>query len=125
MDAERAMGHQVIDVSADHCGWDVTSLPPATDGELPRVRHIEVKGRAKGADTITVTRNEILYGFNQGDKFLLAIVLVGPDGAAEGPYYVADPFDREPGWAETSINFDLNRLLSRAGQPQQKNLRLN
>ena len=42
-------------------------------------RHIEVKGRAKDASTITVTRNEILYGLNQSDKFLLAVVLVDGD----------------------------------------------
>jgi len=29
MDTERALGHDVIDVSADKCGWDVTSLPKA------------------------------------------------------------------------------------------------
>ena len=42
-------------------------------------KHIEVKGRVKGADTITVSRNEILYAFNQGEKFVLAIVFVNPD----------------------------------------------
>jgi len=30
------------------------------------------QSRVKGADTITVTRNEILYAFNQDDKFVLA-----------------------------------------------------
>ena len=62
-----------------NCGWDITSIPPARDGKLPPSRHIEVKGRAKGADTITVTRNEILYALNQADKFVLAIVLVDGD----------------------------------------------
>jgi hypothetical protein len=28
----------------------------------------------KGAATITITRNEMLCAFNQGDKFVLAIV---------------------------------------------------
>jgi hypothetical protein len=79
MDAERALGHEVIDVSAQKCGWDVTSLPKAIDGKLPPSRHIEVKGRAKGQSTITVTRNEILYGLNQQDKFILAIVIVDGD----------------------------------------------
>ncbi len=116
--AEQAMGHQTIDVSADKCGWDVTGIPPVRDGHLPQVRHIEVKGRAKGATTITVTKNEMCYGFNQGDKFVLAIVLVAPDGTADGPYYLSRPFDREPGWAETSINFDLNQILARAVKHQ-------
>ncbi len=113
MDAERALGHEVIDVSAQKCGWDVTSLPKAVDGKLPASRHIEVKGRAKGQSTITVTRNEILYGLNQQDKFILAIVLV--DGEQhEGPFYVTKPFTQEPDWAVTSINLDLDALLAQA-----------
>ena len=113
MDAERALGNEVIDVSAQKCGWDVTSLPKAVDGRLPPSRHIEVKGRAKGSSTITVTRNEILYGLNQQDKFILAIVLV--DGEQhEGPFYVTKPFTQEPDWAVTSINLDLDQLLAKA-----------
>ncbi|WP_312263158.1 helicase-related protein [Candidatus Igneacidithiobacillus taiwanensis] len=113
MDAERALGHEVIDVSAQKCGWDITSLPPARDGRLPESRHIEVKGRAKGQTIITVTRNEILYGLNQRDKFLLAIVLVDGD-QHEGPFYVREPFSQEPDWAVSSINLDLDALLARA-----------
>jgi hypothetical protein len=75
--AEQALGHQVLDVSAQKCGWDITSQPPAIPGcPLPEPRHIEVKGRIQGSDTITVTSNEIMYGLNQREKFLLAIVLV-------------------------------------------------
>ena len=113
MAAERAFGHEVIDVSAQKCGWDVTSLPRAIDGKLPPSRHIEVKGRAKGNSTVTVTRNEILYGLNQQDKFILAIVLVDGD-LHEGPFYVTKPFTQEPDWAVTSINLDLASLLSKA-----------
>ena len=118
MDAERALGHEVIDVSAQKCGWDVTSLPRAIDGKLPESRHIEVKGRAKGQSTITVTRNEILYGLNQSDKIILAIVLVDGD-KTEGPYYVFRPFSQEPDWAVTSINLDLNELMARATKPKE------
>ena len=80
-------------------------------------RHIEVKGRAKGQTTITVTRNEILYGLNQTDKFILAVVMV--DGEQhEGPFYVRQPFTQEPDWAVTSINLDLDQLLARAASPK-------
>lgn len=113
MNAERALGHDVFDVSAQKCGWDVTSLPKAVDGRLPPSRHIEVKGRAKGSSTVTVTRNEILYGLNQQDKFILAIVLVDGD-QCEGPFYVTKPFTQEPDWAVTSINLDLDQLLAKA-----------
>ena len=113
MEAERALGHDVIDVSAQKCGWDVTSQPKPVDGRLTTSRHIEVKGRAKGQSTITVTRNEILYGLNQQDKFILAIVMV--DGEQhEGPFYVTKPFTQEPDWAVTSINLDLDQLLAKA-----------
>ena len=117
MDAERALGHEVIDVSAQKCGWDVTSIPRAIDGRIPPSRHIEVKGRVKGATTITVTRNEILYGLNQADKFILGIVLIDGD-AYEGPYYVRRPFAQEPDWAVTSINLDLDQLLHRSTQEE-------
>jgi len=116
MNFERALGHEVVDVSAQKCGWDITSLPKAIDGKLPPSRHIEVKGRAKGSSTVTVTRNEVLYGLNQQDKFMLAIVLVDGD-QHEGPFYVTQPFTQEPDWAVTSINLDLSQLLARAEQP--------
>ena len=116
MEAERALGHDVIDVSAQKCGWDVTSQPKPVDGRLTTSRHIEVKGRAKGQSTITVTRNEILYGLNQADKFILAIVLVDGD-RHEGPFYVRQPFTQEPDWAETSKNLDLGQLLAKAIGP--------
>ncbi|WP_019627823.1 helicase-related protein [Thioalkalivibrio sp. AKL10] len=112
--AEQAMGHKVFDVSADKCGWDVTARPPAKpDGSLPPDRHIEVKGRAKGQTTITVTRNEIMYALNQADKFLLAIVLVDGDDY-EGPYYVQNPFTVEPDFGVPSVNYDLSHLLGKA-----------
>lgn len=113
MDAERALGHEVIDVSAQKCGWDITSLPRAVEGRIPPSRHIEVKGRAKGQSTVTVTRNEILYGLNQSDKFILAVVMVDGE-SAEGPFYVTKPFSQEPDWAVSSINLDLDQLLARA-----------
>lgn len=111
---EEARGCRIVDVSADKCGWDLTSYPPSADGKSPEPRHIEVKGRVKGASTVTVTRNEILYAFNQGEKFVMAIVLVGEGDAVEGPHYLRNPFDREPGWGVASINYSLTELLIRA-----------
>src|SRR5271155_849961 len=111
---EESQGCHVVDVSKDKCGWDLTSHPAAIDHKQPEPRHIEVKGRVKGASTVTVTRNEMLYAFNQGDKFVLAIALVGEDDSIDGPHYVRTPFDREPGWGVASINFVLGDLLARA-----------
>ncbi len=114
MAAERAKGYEVFDVSAEKCGWDITSYPPAVNGRQPTPRHIEVKGRVVGADTITVTRNEILYAFNQADKFLLAIVFVRDNDTIDGPHYMANPFQREPDWGAASVNYSISDLLARA-----------
>jgi hypothetical protein len=113
--AEESRGCRVVDVSAQKCGWDLTSYPPADpDDRQPEPRHIEVKGRVKGATTVTVTRNEILYALNQADKFVLAIVLVGEGDAIDGPHYVTHPFKEEPGWGVSSVNYDLKSLIESA-----------
>ncbi|MEI7696403.1 MAG: DUF3883 domain-containing protein, partial [Chlorobium sp.] len=116
--AEEARGCQVVDVSAQKCGWDITSYPPAIDGKQPESRHIEVKGRVKGASTITVTRNEMLYALNQAEKFVLAIVQVDENEQIDGRYYLRNPFDGEQGWGVSSINYNIGDLLALAGGNQ-------
>jgi superfamily II DNA or RNA helicase len=113
MAVETGLGHTVKDVSAEKCGWDITSQPPKTSEKLAPARHIEVKGRAKGQTTITVSRNEIIYGLNQTEQFILAIVLVEGE-SYEGPYYLKNPFTQEPEFGVASINYALEDLLSRA-----------
>ena len=44
---------------------------------------------------------------------LLAIVLVNEDDTTEGPYYIRRPFDREPGWGVSSVNYSLSDLLEK------------
>ena len=120
METERNFGHVVTDVSAEKCGWDITAhVPQSVPGApLKNARHIEVKGRVKGAQTVTLSRNEICYAVNQKDKFILAIVLV--DGEkTEGPFYIRNPFDREPDFGEVSTNYDINFLLSKAVKPEE------
>lgn len=112
MDAERALGQTVTDVSALKCGWDVTSRGPLGD------RHIEVKGRFAEAETITVTANEVMEGINQGQKFLLAFVLVN-DGTIDGPHYVRAPFTNEPDAWVASVNLELKKLRASAKPPHQ------
>ena len=71
---------------------------------------IEVKGRAAGAETVTVTKNEILTALNKPEQFVLAIVEVEGDRAAE-PVYLSRPFRREPDFAVTSVNYSIKELL--------------
>jgi superfamily II DNA or RNA helicase/bifunctional DNA-binding transcriptional regulator/antitoxin component of YhaV-PrlF toxin-antitoxin module len=77
MEIERHMGHDPRDVSADKLGYDIESRDPVAG----RLRFIEVKGRRAGAETVTVTRNEILHALNALDEFILALVEIGEAGA--------------------------------------------
>jgi superfamily II DNA or RNA helicase len=108
MAEEGRLGFAPRDVSEEKCGYDVESHDPAT-GHL---RFIEVKGRVCDADTVTVTKNEILIGLNQPDQFILAIVLV--DGDTTELSYIRQPFQHEPDFATTSVTFNLAKLLAKA-----------
>lgn len=118
IEIEEAQGCRVEDVAAAKCGWDLTAYPPAVDGIQPDARHIEVKGRAKGSDTVTITRNEMLYALNQSDKFILAIVQINDDESVDSVHYLTNPFDAEPPWGTSSINFNLADLLQNAKRIQ-------
>jgi len=114
MTAERALGHDPVDVSAQKVGYDIASHDPKS-GHL---RFIEVKGRVDGADSVMITRQEVITSLHEPDKFILAIVSV-TGGSAHAPRYVRGPLvEREPSFLETAIQFDLPRLLERAGAPQ-------
>lgn len=111
MAAERKEGRTPVDVSAQNKGWDIESRGAP---EEP-LRFIEVKGRSKGQTTITVSKNEILQARNNPKQFYLALVFVSQiDGQidTEGPYYIRQPFDQDPGWAVSSVNFEVSGLLS-------------
>ncbi len=112
MDAEASLGHYPRDVSEDKCGYDIESI----DGETGRLRFIEVKGRVVGADTVTVTRNEIVTGINSSTSFILAIVQVEDDTPLP-PIYVRMPFEREPDFDVTSVNYKLKEFLQRGETP--------
>jgi hypothetical protein len=113
MAAERALGHAPVDVSAQKVGYDIASHDPKS-GHL---RFIEVKGRIDGADTVMITRQEVITSLHEPEKFILAIVSVS-GGFAHEPRYVRGPLvEREPSFLETAIQFDLRRLLERARTP--------
>ncbi|MEI8022251.1 MAG: DUF3883 domain-containing protein, partial [Schlesneria sp.] len=72
METERQLGFIPRDVSDKNLGYDVESSIPDTG----LLRFIEVKGRVRGAETITITKNEILTGLNKPKQFILAVVLL-------------------------------------------------
>jgi Domain of unknown function (DUF3883) len=93
-------------------GYDLESRVPGTG----KLRFIEVKGRISGAETITVTRNEILYSLNKPDDFILAIVEF-LDGESHRIHYLRQSFQREPDFGATSVNYELAALLAQAEEP--------
>ena len=112
MEVERGLGYEPTDREFDKLGYDIESRVPSTG----RLRFIEVKGRASGAATITVTKNEILYSLNKPDDFILAIVEF-LDGGSHRVRYLREPFQREPDFGVTSVNYDFTKLLARAETP--------
>ena len=81
-----------------------------------KLRFIEVKGRITGAETLTVTKNEILYSLNKPEDYVLAMVeFTGDDGYRT--HYLRRPFNREPDFGVTSVNYDFGELIARAEAP--------
>lgn len=114
METERSLGFDPTDREIEKLGYDIESRVPDTG----RLRFIEVKGRSSGADTITVTRNEILYSLNKPDDFILAIVEFMSDGGHK-IHYLRQPFQREPDFGVTSVNYGFAELLARSLAPMQ------
>ena len=112
--AERALGREPTDRSKERgLGYDIESRDP----NQRHLYFVEVKGRIAGADSVTLTRNEILCALNAPDKFRLAVVLV-EDGVAHVPVYVTEFDFGQPGFAQTSATYDLKRILKQAGPPR-------
>lgn len=110
IEKEQKLGFHPIDVSKENLGWDIESLIP----ESGKLRFIEVKGRIEGANTITVSKNEILAGLNKPDSYVLAVIEVSLDndhGKAIHTHYITNPFKREPDFAATSVNYKWRELL--------------
>lgn len=108
--AERALGFEPADVGHLNLGYDIESRDPRMPGHL---RLIEVKGRVSGADTVTVTRNEILTALTVPESWVLAIVEVA-GGFAHPPRYVRRPFERGPDVGQVSATYALKDLYARA-----------
>ena len=112
MEVERGLGYEPTDKEFERLGYDIESRVPDTG----KLRFIEVKGRVSGAETITVTRNEILYSLNKPEDYILGIVeFLGENG--HRVHYLREPFRREPDFGANSVNYDFGELLARAGEP--------
>lgn len=113
MEVERGLGFVPADREFEKLGYDIESAIPGTG----RLRFLEVKGRTAGADTVTVTKNEILYSLNKPEDFILALVAFGENGSHE-VHYLRRPFQREPDFGVTSVNYNFVDLLARSEPPR-------
>jgi hypothetical protein len=115
MDVERRLGFEPVDREHEKLGYDIESRVPGTG----RLRFIEVKGRIAGADTVTVTKNEILTSLNKPEDFILAMVEFQGDGEHRLSY-LRRPFERSGitlDFNGASVNFPFADLLRRASEP--------
>ena len=121
MDIETSLGYVPIDVSAAKVGYDVESrIPPdKRDASGATLRFIEVKGRAAGADTVTVSKNEILAALNKPDEYILAIVHI--DGTQTKTVYLKKPFRERPDFAATSVNYNIAELVKNSVREEYEN----
>ena len=78
------------------------------------LRLIEVKGRAKGARTVTLSKNEILTALTSPSNFILAIVEI--DGDKSKTIYLKHPFEEKdaPTFAEENKSFNIMKLISKS-----------
>ena len=87
---ERSLGREPKEMPHNNEGYDIESRNPDT-GDL---YFIEVKGRIEGADTVTVSRSQIIHAQNSPDRFILAVVEVPEDRNAQPTVrYVRRPFE--------------------------------
>ena len=112
MDTERSLRRQPKEMPHNNEGYDIESRRPDT-GDL---FFIEVKGRIEGADTVTVSRSQIIHAQNSPDRFILAIVEVPQDRDARPTVrYVRRPFEGvEVSYRKYSINFALSEFAFEA-----------
>ena len=110
MQIERRLGYSPKDVSRENVGYDIESaVPQEKKAEEGCLRFIEVKGRRAGAETVTVTKNEILHALNEPDKFILAVVEV--DGNRTRTTYLKKLHVSPPDYATASINYKIDELI--------------
>ncbi len=110
MATECQLGNRPEDVSAQKVGYDIASYDPAAD----HMRFIEVKGRVDEADTVMITRQELITSLHEPKKFILVVVQV-ENGVPQEPHYIYGALDtREPPFGHSAVQFNIKSLLERA-----------
>jgi len=112
--AERRLGREPTEMPHHNPGYDIRSL--TADG---RLLFVEVKGRIAGAETVSVSRQQVLHGLTAPDDFVLALVSVSPDGPDHDVIrYARRPFEGMGiGFAQCRAVFDWAPLWASGHAP--------
>ena len=112
LETERSLDREPQEMPHNNEGYDIESR----DTETGDLYFIEVKGRIEGADTVTVSRSQIIHAQNSPDRFILAVVEVPEDHSAKPSVrYVRRPFvGVEVSYRRYSINFPLSEFAFEA-----------
>jgi len=112
--AEASLHRDAEEKPRNNPGYDILSRP--RDGGP--LLFIEVKGRIAGAETFTITKNEVLYALNKGADYVLALVRVDGD-RADDVRYMRQPFtgSDEVLFGVTSLNVGWDEMFERGTAP--------
>ena len=112
MEIERGLGFEPIDREIEKLGYDIESRVPGTG----KLRFIEVKGRVIGRrhDHRDPERDPLLAATSRRISFWQSSSSFG--WRASRSLCPRQPFQREPDFGVTSVNYSFAELLARAGE---------
>ena len=114
--AERELGRDPVEMPHNNPGYDVRSYILDEKGRRTgELLFIEVKGKALGQSTVTISATQINSSFNQPDHWVLALVQIDGD-TAKKPQYVRRYFEQRAVQA-VSKNFPVQDILDHATDP--------
>jgi len=105
MEKEISLGNRPVDISHENRGYDIESR----DGETGQLRFLEVKARHPSAETIFLTRNELVCALNNPEQWILAYVPVDQGKAGE-PIYSREGFEDGIPFEATTFKIKINTL---------------
>jgi superfamily II DNA or RNA helicase len=106
---EHRLGHEPTEMAHNNPGYDIESV----NGD--HLDFIEVKGRVAGADSVHITKTEILTALNKQQHSVLAMVMVHDDDRTE-VRYLRQPFGSadQPAFGVACVIYDWQPLWDRA-----------
>jgi len=104
--SEEKNGNNPKNVCNEQCGWDITVQ---NKSNTSKPHHIKVKYLNKEQSELLLTPLEIIYGLNQADQFILAIVFFDNNNF-DSLFYLKNPFSYDSRW-KSDIIWPTNQKL--------------